>query len=251
VFQQVKQSRVFQDVVDQIQEAIVQGKLAPGSRLPAERELTDIFKASRGTLREALRVLEQKGLISIKTGVKGGAVVNILTTHQFSESLDLLIRYQRVSLRDLAEFREGVEGMVAALAAQRATKEDIRHLKTLLNKAGQCLDQGTSGWDAFIRMDNQIHMSLARMAGNPMYESVLQTIYDNIHRYFDRFLPREEKIIQENYQDLCAIVSAVEKGDANEASLLVQDHVFRFNRRMEKNAEGAEKTSKDFYRARI
>ena len=53
MFQQAKQNRVFQDVVDQIQEAILQGKLTPGSRLPAERELTDIFKASRGTLREA------------------------------------------------------------------------------------------------------------------------------------------------------------------------------------------------------
>jgi GntR family transcriptional regulator, transcriptional repressor for pyruvate dehydrogenase complex len=238
VFQQVRQSRIFQDVVDQIEEAIVQGKLTPGSRLPAERELTDIFKASRGTLREALRVLEQKGLISIKTGVKGGAVVNTLTTHQISESLDLLIRYQRVSLRDLAEFREGVEGMVAALAGQRATKEDIGQLKTLLKKTEQCLEQGPSGWDAFIRMDNQIHMALARMARNPVYESVLQTIYDNIHRYFDRFLPREEKIIQENYQDLCAIVRAVEKGDARKASLLVKDHVCRFNRRMEENAKG-------------
>jgi len=245
VFQQVKQSRIFQDVVDQIQEAIVQGKLAPGSRLPAERELTDIFKASRGTLREALRVLEQKGLISIKTGVKGGAVVNTLTTHQISESLDLLIRYQRVSLRDLAEFREGVEGMVAALAGQRATKEDIRNLKALLKKAGDCLEQGTSGWDAFIRMDNQIHMALTRMAGNPVYESVLQTIYDNIHRYFDRFLPREESVIRENYQDLCAIVKAVEKGDAKKASLLVQDHVCRFNRRMEENAERTRKSPKD------
>ena len=245
MFQQVKQSRIFQDVVDQIQEAIVQGKLAPGSRLPAERELTDIFKASRGTLREALRVLEQKGLISIKTGVKGGAVVNTLTTHQISESLDLLIRYQRVSLRDLAEFREGVEGMVAALAGQRATKEDIRNLKALLKKAGDCLEQGTPGWDAFIRMDNQIHMALTRMAGNPVYESVLQTIYDNIHRYFDRFLPREESVIRENYQDLCAIVKAVERGDAKKASLLVQDHVCRFNRRMEENAERTRKSLKD------
>lgn len=245
MFQQVKQSRVFQDVVDQIQEAILQGKIMPGSRLPAERELTDIFKASRGTLREALRVLEQKGLISIKTGVKGGAVVNALSTDQISESLGLLIRCQRVSLQDLAEFREGVEGMVAALAGQRGTKEDIRNLKALLRRAENCLEQGTSGWDAFIRMDNQIHMALARMARNPVYESVLQTIYDNIHRYFDRFLPREESIIRENYQDLCAIVKAVEKGDARRASMLVQDHVCRFNRRMEENAKSTEVRSRD------
>ena len=236
MFQQAKQNRVFQDVVDQIQEAILQGKLLPGSRLPAERELTDIFKASRGTLREALRVLEQKGLISIKTGVKGGAVVNQPTTHPISESLDLLIRYQRVSLRDLAEFREGVEGIVAALAARRATEEEIRTLKRLLEEAGFCLKQGSPGWDPFIRIDNQIHMTLAKMAGNPVYESVLRTVYDNIHRYFDRFLSREEDIIQENYRDLVEIVKAVEGGRAEKASRLVQDHVSRFNRRMEEKA---------------
>jgi DNA-binding FadR family transcriptional regulator len=236
VFQQVKQNRVFQDVVAQIQEAILQGKIMPGSRLPAERELTDIFKASRGTLREALRVLEQKGLISIKTGVKGGAVVNTPTTHPVSESLDLLIRYQRVSLRDLAEFREGVEGMVAAMAAKRASKEDLQSLKGLLKEAGVCLKQGTPGWEAFIRIDNQIHMALAKMAGNPVYESVLRTVYDHIHRYFDRFLPREEEVILENYKDLQEIVKAVEEGRAARASHLVQDHVSRFNRRMEENA---------------
>jgi GntR family transcriptional repressor for pyruvate dehydrogenase complex len=241
VFQQAKQSRVFQDVVDQIQEAILQGKILPGSRLPAERELTDIFKASRGTLREALRVLEQKGLIRIKTGVKGGAVVNQPTIHQISEGLDLLIRYQKVSLRDLAEFREGVEGMVASLAAKRATEEDLRHLKGLLKDALACLNQGTPGWDAFIRIDNQIHMTLAKMAGNPVYESVLRTVYDNIHRYFDRFLPREEKIIKENYRDLRDIVKAVEEGQAEKASRLVQDHVSRFNRRMEENASSLSK----------
>ena len=236
MFQEVRQNRVFQDVVAQVEEAILQGELKAGSRLPAERELVAIFKASRGTLREALRVLEQKGLIDIKTGVKGGAVVKDLTTRQVSESLALLIRSQKASLRDLAEFREGVEGMVAALAVQRATKQDVHQLKNLLKVAKAHLDAGTERWDAFIRVDNQIHMALARMARNPVYESVMQTVYDNIHRYFDRFLPRREDILKENYQDLCQVIKAVEEKRASKASLLVQGHVCKFNRLMEKRA---------------
>jgi len=94
MFQEAKQNRIFQDVIVQIQEAILQGKLKAGDKLPPERELKEMFKTSRGTLREALRVLEQKGLIRIKTGVNGGAIVKPLTTHQVSESLALLIRYQ-------------------------------------------------------------------------------------------------------------------------------------------------------------
>ena len=121
------------------------------------------------------------------------------------------------------------------------TKEDLRNLKGLLGEAGVLLKQGTPGWDAFIRIDNQIHLTLAKMAGNPVYESVLRTVYDHIHRYFDRFLPREEDIIQENYRDLLEIVKAVEGGRAEKASRLVQDHVSRFNRRMEENASSLAK----------
>jgi len=236
MFQQAKQSKVFQNVVDQIQDAILQGRLKAGSKLPAERELKELFKTSRGTLREALRVLEQKGLITIKTGVNGGAVVEALSTNQVSESLDLLIRYQRVSLRDLAEFREGVEGIVAGLAVERVKGKDIQYLKKLLADAKTLLDEGSSGWDAFLRVDNQLHMMLAHIAGNPIYESVLQTIYDNIYRYFYQFLPREEGLLRENYRDLCEIVEAVENGQAAQAHLLVQNHVYRFNRLMEERA---------------
>lgn len=236
MFQQAKQSKVFQNVVDQIQDAILQGRLKAGSKLPAERELKELFKISRGTLREALRVLEQKGLITIKTGVNGGAVVEALSTNQVSESLDLLIRYQKVSLRDLAEFREGVEGIIAGLAVERVKGKDIQYLKKLLADAKTLLDEGASGWDAFLRVDNQLHMMLAHIAGNPIYESVLQTIYDNIHRYFDQFLPREEGLLRENYRDLCEIVEAVENGQAAQAHLLVQNHVYRFNRLMEERA---------------
>jgi DNA-binding FadR family transcriptional regulator len=235
-FKKSSQNRMFQDVVEQIQEAILEGRLEPGTRLPSERKLQEIFSASRGTLREALRVLEQKGLITIKTGVKGGAVVNTLTTEHISQSLDLLIRYQRVSLRDLAEFREDVEGNVARLAVERAAPEDIDRLKRLLQKAEDHLKRGSTGWDDFIATDNEIHIQLARMAGNPIYLSVLRTVYSSVHRYFDKFLPRREELLHENYRDLCEIVEAVEKKQASRVHLLVQTHVYRFNRIMEENA---------------
>ena len=128
LFRVAKQNRIFQDVVDQIQEAIIDGKLKVGDRLPSERELKDTLQTSRSTLREALRVLEQKGLIEIKLGTGGGAVVKAVTTDQVTESLDLLIRSQKVSLTHLAEFRESIEGDVVAIAARRAGSKDIKRL---------------------------------------------------------------------------------------------------------------------------
>ena len=69
------------------------------------------------------------------------------------------------------------------------------------------------------------------------YNYVLRMIYDHIHRYFDLFLPREKGLLQENYQDLCEIVEAVEQRQEARAHLLVQNHVYRFNRIMEENEQ--------------
>jgi DNA-binding FadR family transcriptional regulator len=237
MFQIAKQTKVFQDVVEQIQEAIFDGRLKTGDMLPAERELKEMFSISRGTLREALRVLEQKGLIEIKLGVGGGSVVKAVDTEQISESLGLLIQSQKVSLYHLAEFREDVEGIVAAHAAERSTKKQIQELNRLLNQAQACVELGGSQRTAFIEIDKQIHMSLADITGNPVYKSVLHSIHENIHRYYDRFLSMESRELQENYQDLCDLVEAVENADSEQARTIAQNHVRRFNRYMQERAQ--------------
>jgi len=237
MFRRARQHRVYQDVVGQIQEAILEGRLKIGDRLPAERELTELFRASRGTIREALRVLEQKGLIEIKLGVGGGAVIKGVTTDQMSESLTLLVQQKQVSLNHLAEFREGVEGLVAALAAQRATERDVDELRGLLAQAHDHLTQGISHWDSFIRVDEQVHLALSRITGNPLFASVLKTVHDNIHRYYESFLPGDEGGMRENYQDLDDVVEAVAQGQAAQAAKLAQNHVRRFNRRMKEKQQ--------------
>ncbi len=233
MFQPARQNRIFQDVVDQIQEAILSGDLKPGDMLPPERELKETFAISRGTLREALRVLEQKGLIEIKLGVNGGAVVKAdNTAGQFSDGLDLLIRFQKISLTHLAEFREGVEGTVAAVAAERADESDIHKLEALLKKARVHVDEGASGWGDFLSVDKQIHQELARITSNPIYIFVNTMVHDNIQRYYDDFLPPDEKHLKENYEDLCNIVELVKQGQAADVRLLAQKHVRRFNEYM-------------------
>jgi len=232
VFQKAKQVRVFQNVAGQIEDAILEQKYIPGNKLPPEREMTEMLGVSRGTLREALRALEQKGLIEIKLGSGGGAVVKSLGTDQISQSLGLLIRHQKVSLDHLAEFREGVEGNVAGLAAIRSGKADIRQLNKLLDEAKNYLDEGSSKWEEFVQVDEKMHIALSRIAQNPIYMSVLRMVHDNIHRYYVTFLPKEEAVLKKNYQDLCGIVKAVEQGQANEARSLAMHHVRRFHRYM-------------------
>lgn len=233
MFQTAKPTKVFQDVVAQIEEAILTGRIKTGQTLPSERELKSTFQISRGTLREALRVLEQKGLIEIRLGVGGGSVVRAVDTGQVSESLGLLIRSQKVSLNHLAEFREGVEGNVAAQAAERRTSSDLRKLNRLLKAARGCMEGGAERRGDFLEIDKQIHMILADITGNPINISILASIHDNIHRYYDRFLSMDARELKENYQDLDDIVRAIEQNDKEKARQLAQEHVMRFNRYMQ------------------
>jgi DNA-binding FadR family transcriptional regulator len=232
MFQAAKPTKVFQEVVTQIEEAIFAGHIKAGDTLPSERDLKTAFKISRGTLREALRVLEQKGLIEIRLGVGGGSVVRSVGTGEVSASLGLLIRSQKVSLDHLAEFREDVEAIVAARAAERRRPEDVRRLEELVERAGRCVAAGAARRDEFLGIDRQIHTILAEITGNPVYKSVLSSIHDNIHRYYDRFLSMAEPELAENHRDLCDIVRAVVQGDPVAARALSQQHVKRFNRYM-------------------
>jgi DNA-binding FadR family transcriptional regulator len=103
MFKKTNQQRLFEDLVNQIEEAILDGRLKAGDKLPSQRDLVSMFQTSRGPLREALRVLEQKGLLEIKRGVRGGAVVKHPGTTPVSESLGLLIRHRKITLAELAE----------------------------------------------------------------------------------------------------------------------------------------------------
>ena len=233
MFRAAKQNKIFQDVVNQIQEAILNGKFKPGDVLPSERELKEMLQVSRGTLREALRVLEQKGLIQIKLGVGGGAVVQDISLEPVSESLARLIRHQKVSLAHLAEFRSGVEGEVAALAAQRVTPDDIKDLENLLQRTRHFSEQGQHKSQEFLEADKQVHLKLAEITGNPIHHFVHLSVHDNIGRYYERYLTMDDSEMLENFQDLERIVQAVALGHSEEARRLAVDHVYRFSSYMQ------------------
>lgn len=234
LFHKAKQQRIYQDVVDQIQNAILEGSIAAGDKLPAERDLCDMFQTSRGTLREALRILEQKSLIEIRLGVHGGAYVKDANSELMAENLAMLIQSDSISLEHLAEFREGIEGTVTGLAARRASSLDNAQLEKLLTEATVCRDKGLPGWNDFVRVDERIHMAIANIAGNPLYRFVLNSVHDNIQRYYDKFLSVEAHEMEENYQDLHMIITAIKDGDQMLASELARQHVQRFSSYMEK-----------------
>ncbi len=235
MFKKAKQSRVFQDVVEQIQDAILSGKLEPGSKLPAERELKDMFNTSRGTLREALRVLEQKGLIEIKLGVAGGAIIKQMNAEPIMESLALLIRSGKISLNHLAEFRIKIEGSIMEMASQRATPEDIKEMEQLYKEAETYFKK--DDWENFLKTDKAMHTYIGTMSGNPMFQFLQKSIHDNIHNYYEYYLPMNHERTKENLQDFEKIIAAVKIQDHKTAAAIIMDHVERFNKKMQKRTK--------------
>lgn len=236
----VKPSRFFQTVVEQIETAIIGGDLRPGDVLPSEMKLKEMFETSRGTIREALRVLEQKGLVDIRTGQGGGARVKALEADKITESLNLFVQTRNISFDHLSEFREGVEGMVTALAAERATEADIERLKAILDEAEVLMASNPPDWRRFTRLDVRLHIAVAEISGNPIFAAVHRMIHDNvmgIDARYSLFLSHSERL-RENYRDLCGIVAAIEARDAGRARLLAQDHVRKSTQRMKEANPG-------------
>src|ERR1700680_4396054 len=118
VYKLVRTSRLYEQIVQQIEESIVKGTLKAGDQLPAERELAQRFGVSRTAVREAVKALSEKGLVEAYTG--RGTFVTDGTSRVVKHSLDLMLRIgQQEGSTFLAELRQILEPEIAALAAQR------------------------------------------------------------------------------------------------------------------------------------
>ncbi|MDD9301651.1 MAG: FadR family transcriptional regulator [Desulfobacter sp.] len=225
---QTKPLKTYQHVVEQIQAAIFSGELEPGERLPPEMKLKEMFDTSRGTVREALRVLEQKGLIRVSTGAKGGARIQPANTHAMEESMGVLIRQNKVCLEHLAGFRTLLEGHAAQEAAQKAEPDDLVLLGKILDQIRAHAKTDPDNWDEFNRLDAKFHLALAAMGKNPLVEANLKTVHGNVYTYFTRFLPFSRDLLDKDIQDLSLILNAVSRKDAKDAARLARAHVERF-----------------------
>lgn len=232
-FTRMVPKKSYEHVVEQIQEAIFDGHIKAGERLPSEMKLKETFNTSRGTIREALRVLEYKGLVSIRTGVKGGAVIKQANTHAMQDGIELLIRHQKISLEQLAEFRAYLEGAAAHKAAQAPKKDEVQTLNGIIDEIRAHIKTDPEDWEIFHRLDAKFHKQVAAMADNPLMLANLACIHENIHVYFRTYLPFSKTLLETDYNDLCRIAQAVTQGRPEEAQKEARHHINRFSTLME------------------
>lgn len=171
MYKVVRTSRLYEQIVQQIEETILKGELKPGDQLPAERDLAEQFGVSRTAVREAVKALREKGLVEAYTG--RGTFVTNGTSQAIRQSLDLMVKIgQPEGATYLAEVREILEPEIAALAARRA---DEQHLGTM-REAVAVMDASLHDAEAFIEADLDFHLSLAEAAANPIILSLIDSI---------------------------------------------------------------------------
>jgi GntR family transcriptional repressor for pyruvate dehydrogenase complex len=172
-YQPIQTARLYEQIVAQIEQQILNGKLRHGDRLPNERDLAEQFHVSRTVVREAVKALREKGLVQ---GYQGrGTFVTDGTARAVRHSLGLMIKIGAgEGARDLAEAREILEPEIAALAAKRATKAQLETIR----QAVATMDTTLNNADAFVEADLQFHLALAQATQNPLIPTLIDPIVD-------------------------------------------------------------------------
>ena len=166
----VRSSRLYEQIVQQVEESIQKGQLKPGDQLPPERELAEQFGVSRTAVREAVKALREKGLVEAYPG--RGTFITDGTSYTIRQSLDRMMRSGNEGFAFLAEVRQILEPEIAALATTRADDEALEAMR----KQVEIMDTAKEDPEAFIEADLDFHLALAEAAANPIILSLIDSI---------------------------------------------------------------------------
>ncbi len=171
VYKVVRTSRLYEQIVRQIEESVLKGTLKPGDQLPAERELAQQLGVSRTAVREAVKALREKGLVEAYSG--RGTFITDGTSHAARQSFDLMVKIgQQESSANLAELRLILEPGIAALAALRIEEEYL----VAMRDAVAVMDRSLKDPAAYIEADLDFHLALAETVANPLILSLIDSI---------------------------------------------------------------------------
>jgi GntR family transcriptional regulator, transcriptional repressor for pyruvate dehydrogenase complex len=181
LFKALPSKRAFDEIADQIKDLIYSKTLKPGDKLPPERTLATQFGTGRMAVREALRILEQSGLIAVKQGSEGGAFVKEADTTMASEIISGLIRRSSLSMEDVMEVRIKFEMAVLEAAIGRITEDEMEMLQKRINDAEIMIREDKKSikpLNPFLLGETyaDFHLILARATKNPVYEIIMDCL---------------------------------------------------------------------------
>ncbi|MET0703634.1 MAG: FCD domain-containing protein [Mycobacterium sp.] len=223
--------RIAETVAHELRRQIVDGDLADGDLLPPQAVLVEKFNVSLVSLREALRILETEGLVSVRRGNQGGAVVHTPTKSSAAYMLGLVLQSEHVLLGDLGSALRDLEPTCAALAAQREDRIEtvVSELKSLNATMSESLGEGTH----FTDLGRQFHDALVRGCGNSTMIAVVGSLEALWSSHEQRWAARsaavgdypaasKRKAVLKTHT---ALTDAIEAGDPERARRIASRHL--------------------------
>jgi GntR family transcriptional regulator, transcriptional repressor for pyruvate dehydrogenase complex len=214
----IKKTRLYEEVVGQLHQLIDDGRLKAGDRLPSERELAETFRVSRSSVREAIKTLENQGMVISRPG--SGTFITAVNVEAIIPPLASLLSRGKDALVDLFEMRCLVEPGIAALAAERATPADILRLKEICAAQEQEINRDTSAVDS----DAAFHLTIGRATHNAALQRLVASIVEILKPIREKSLQtpsRAHKSLASHRE----ILVAIERHDPELARQAMQRHI--------------------------
>jgi len=221
VFSPLKTKRRFEEISTKIKELILKGVLKTGDRLPSETELARQFKVGRQTIREALRLLELSGFITVQRGGSGGPIIENTIMNTLSSSFLDAFKYSNTTIAELTLARIQIETQVLKEALKHIDDADVRALRENIVRAKKMTAEGMQAFRANI----DFHKLLAKASKNHVFVIVVDAIMTVVANLLSRRgepSPEESSYVTKSHERL--LDSIVAKRE-QEAISLLQAHM--------------------------
>jgi GntR family transcriptional regulator, transcriptional repressor for pyruvate dehydrogenase complex len=218
LIQPLKKTRIPEQIAERIRRLLLDGTFQPGQALPAERQLAERFGVSRGSVRDALRMLEIFGLLEMRHGQ--GTFPRELSLERLVTPLASVLTHRRDLQEELMDVRRMFEPAVARAAAMRVTEHDLAGLQRILLAQRRKLGRGQSA----IAEDTAFHAALARATHNGIAVRIMEILNDLLVE--SRKLTLQQKGRPErSIKGHEAVVAALRRRDADAAARAMHDHI--------------------------
>ncbi|HLC02575.1 MAG TPA: FadR/GntR family transcriptional regulator [Anaerolineales bacterium] len=215
----IQSSRLYEQIVEQIEARVLSGELKLGDQLPPERELAEQFGVSRTAVREAIKALREKGLVEVRPG--RGTFATDGASRAMRHSLGRILLFsQGKDAEDLVVVRELLEPEIASLAALRADEEQLEAMR----KAVEAMDAAMDSPEQFIEADLDFHLALAEGTGNALIPFLIDPVVDLLREQRTRiFNVRGGPARGQKHHK--RILEAVARHDPEAARQAMRDHL--------------------------
>lgn len=224
LFSPVSVGRISQVIIEQVRLLIRQGKLKPGDRLPSERALCGRFGVSRVTVREALRVLEATGLIEIRVGARGGAMVAEPSSDSVGEGIADLLTLSALSPSEITETRMVIEVSLIPLVVERATAEDLAALAEICTAQEVAIAEERHH---STELSAAFHTRLAGCTHNAAVQMLVQSFHGPLLASLDAAAATAPQMGRRGVAEHRRLIEAIEAKDADEATEIMRAHLAR------------------------